>query len=54
MVIVYGVAVGMVVSGIIAMSLHKLADRPVLEIVFWALALGCFALLEILLHYSSR
>lgn len=54
MAIVCGVAVGMVVSGIIAMSLHKLANRPVLEIIFWAFALGCLMFFEILLHYPLR
>lgn len=54
MTVVYAVAAGMVISGTIAMSLHKLASCPVLEIVFWALAIGCFALLEILLHHPLQ
>lgn len=50
----YYVAAGMVLFGIIAMSLHKLAERPALEIIFWAFAFACFALFEILLHRPER
>lgn len=50
----YSVAVLVVCFGVAAMSLHKLADRPVLEILFWTLALGCLVLFEILLHYPSQ
>lgn len=50
----YGVAVLVVSFGTVAMSLHKLADSPVLEILFWALALVCLMFFEILLHYPLR
>ena len=39
-----------VFSGVVAIGLHRLADRPRLEIVFWGLALALLLLFEYLLH----
>lgn len=34
MIVLYGAAVLVVLSGVVAMSLHKFANRPVWEIIF--------------------
>lgn len=43
-----------VFSGVTAMGLHRLADRPRLELVFWGLTLALFLFFEYLLHISRK
>ena len=41
-----------VVFGGTAMGLHKLANRPKIEVACWVITLALFLLFEVLLHYT--